>query len=229
MSGDMTKIFINYRTGDEDFVSPLLDTELCKRFGEENVFRDSRSIKPGLDFREVLWRSLARSTVLLVVIGPRWLTVTENGKRKIDAPDDYVREEIALALKINMRVIPILVGNTRLPAKKDLPKSIQGLSSRQYLRLSSRGAKHDLAGLVSQVAEILDGGEVRPEPPSEPETEPEKTVRPGPDGRAPDGRAERRGGDHQSGGIQNLGAVRIGGDQVAGDKVVSEQRRRNKS
>ena len=53
---------------------------------------------------------------MLVVIGPAWLSIGQDGKRRIDDPGDYVAMEIAAALR---RSIPILLsvtdrGNPRL-------------------------------------------------------------------------------------------------------------------
>ena len=53
--------------------------------------------------------------------GPGWLTAADaNGKRRIDDPRDAVRKEVASALKSGTRVIPVLVGDARLPAEEDL-------------------------------------------------------------------------------------------------------------
>jgi hypothetical protein len=49
--------------------------------------------------------------VLIAVIGKRWLIFPdEEGGRRLDNPEDFVRIEIATALKRNIRVIPVLVG-----------------------------------------------------------------------------------------------------------------------
>jgi hypothetical protein len=46
--------------------------------------------------------------VLLVVIGPHWLTLTdEAGQRRIDDPRDWLHREIAEALHHRLRIIPI--------------------------------------------------------------------------------------------------------------------------
>jgi hypothetical protein len=48
--------------------------------------------------------------VLIAVIGKRWLiSLTEQGGRRLDNPDDLVRLEIATALKYGIQVIPVLV------------------------------------------------------------------------------------------------------------------------
>jgi hypothetical protein len=57
--------------------------------------------------------------VLLAVIGPTWLTVTdERGRRRLDDPDDIVRLEIEAALAREVRVIPILVEGAVMPGRE---------------------------------------------------------------------------------------------------------------
>lgn len=160
----MTKIFINYRSYDDGAAAALLDNILSDRFGPDRVFRDSRTIPLGTDYRPDLWGNLARSSAVLVVIGPRWLSV-ENGRgRKIDDPDDFVRREIALALQIGINVIPILVGETPLPAEADLPDDVKGLTHRQHLRLDPRNDKSDIQPLLEAVGRIIGAGVDRPAP-----------------------------------------------------------------
>jgi hypothetical protein len=85
------------------------------------VFLDSRSIPAGADFAEELLGRLRACSVLVVVIGPRWLTLTDAaGRRRIDDPQDWIRREIAEAFTHGLRVIPVLTGGAALPAEADL-------------------------------------------------------------------------------------------------------------
>ena len=71
---------------------------------------DVDTIAPGLDFAEVIAQAVSTCEVLLAVIGSRWLTATdEDGRRRLEDPDDIVVLEIAAALERDIRVIPILV------------------------------------------------------------------------------------------------------------------------
>ncbi|MET7802591.1 hypothetical protein ABZS78_39675, partial [Streptomyces decoyicus] len=73
----MAGVFINYRTGDGAVAAVLLDEELKDVFGPENVFRDRRTTPPGVHFPPELWRHLENCAVLLVLIGPNWLSVRD--------------------------------------------------------------------------------------------------------------------------------------------------------
>src|SRR5215475_8637309 len=89
-------VFINYRGADSDTAAVLIDRELTNRLGGDRVFLDCRSIPAGADFVEELLGRLRACSVLLVVIGPRWLTLTDTaGQRRIDDPRDWIRREIA--------------------------------------------------------------------------------------------------------------------------------------
>ncbi|MFD7658610.1 toll/interleukin-1 receptor domain-containing protein [Actinosynnema sp. NPDC059797] len=76
-------VFVSYRTGDGDWAATLIARELESRFGADRVFLASRTIRPGDDFTEQIDRWLARSDVLLAVIGPRWLTASNGRGRRL--------------------------------------------------------------------------------------------------------------------------------------------------
>jgi len=147
-------VFINYRGEDSDTAAALIDRELAARLGSDRVFLDCRSIPAGADFAEELLGRLRACSVLVVVIGPRWLTLTDTaGQRRIDDPRDWIRREIAEALSAGLRVVPLLTGDAALPAEADLPADIAGLSRRQYLPLRRRYITVDLAFLVKRITE----------------------------------------------------------------------------
>jgi tetratricopeptide (TPR) repeat protein len=147
-------VFVNYRGEDSDTAAALIDRELAARLGGDRVFLDCRSIPVGADFAEELLSRLRACSVLVVVIGPRWLSVTdEAGRRRIDDPGDWVRWEIAEALVSGLRVVPVLTADAVLPAAADLPADIAGLSRRQYLPLRRRYLSVDLAYLVERITE----------------------------------------------------------------------------
>jgi TIR domain len=147
-------IFINYRGADSQTAAALIDRELVARFGSDQVFLDCRSIPAGADFVEELLRRVRTCGVLVVVIGPHWLTLTdEAGRRRIDDPRDWLRREIVEAFTHGLRVVPVLTDGVRLPAEAELPSDIAGLSRRQYVPLRRRYTTVDLAFLVQRITE----------------------------------------------------------------------------
>lgn len=149
----MSGIFVNYRSDNDDFAAALVDDHLRAVFGDHNVFKDTRSLEAGTDFPPELWRRLLSSRVLLVLIGRRWLALTDrSGSRRIDRADDYVRQEIEAALQSGLRIIPVLLNDASLPAADELPASLHGLVTRQFVRLRQRHSGMDLSHLVEAVS-----------------------------------------------------------------------------
>src|SRR5271156_2027182 len=105
-----SKIFINYRRGDEPGFTQALLGRLEQAFPAERLFIDVDNIPPGEDFVRVLEAQVAQCDALLAVIGKGWLEATdERGGRRLDNPNDFLRIEIESALRLNKRVIPVLV------------------------------------------------------------------------------------------------------------------------
>jgi uracil-DNA glycosylase family 4 len=152
----MRHIFINYRRQDsEGYVGRLYD-HLVQHFGSECVFMDVDSIQPGADFLKTLEEAVAACDVFIAVIGPQWLTITdESGSRRLDLWNDFVRIEIASALKQDKLIIPILVGQAQMPPPSALPEEIAALSRRNAIILSHQRFGHDIEKLVSAIKSIV--------------------------------------------------------------------------
>jgi hypothetical protein len=149
-------IFISYRRHEsKDFAGRLYD-RLVDRFGESRVFIDVVTIELGVDFAKEISRALAACEVLVAVIGPAWLTVTDGrGQRRLDDPDDIVRLEIGAALARDVRVIPILVEGAMMPARQDLPDSLADLARRNALPIRHESFRSDTARLVTAIERVL--------------------------------------------------------------------------
>ena len=102
-------IFLSYRRSDSVGAAGRLFDRLAEHFGADQVFRDIDSIEAGENFEESIRNALRLATVVLVVIGPRWLEArSQDGARRIDDPADYVRREIETALSSDAAVVPCL-------------------------------------------------------------------------------------------------------------------------
>jgi hypothetical protein len=67
------------------------------------VFRDLDSIPIATPFPRFIEESLQNTDLVLAVIGPSWLNVKQSdGTRRIDDPNDFVRIEIATALRLGI-------------------------------------------------------------------------------------------------------------------------------
>lgn len=152
----MTGVFINYR-GDAAAWAVVLDQALSDRFGADRVFRAPRSIRPSEDFIDRILRSVRSSSVLLAVIGPAWLAVDGNGRRRIDDESDWVRREIAEAIAAGIPVVPVLTDNAPPLDSADLPANIASLGRYQYLRLHHRNTAYDLGRIADELASLAPG------------------------------------------------------------------------
>jgi WD40 repeat protein len=149
-------IFVSYRRHESsDFAGRLYD-RLAEHFGKDQVFIDVDAIGPGVDFAEAISHAVAACQVLLAVISPNWLTVTdERGSLRLDDPDDIVRLEVEAALARDVRVIPILVEGAVMPGRKDLPKSLRGLARRNAFRIRHESFRPDAKRLITAIAPML--------------------------------------------------------------------------
>ncbi|MFF3395645.1 toll/interleukin-1 receptor domain-containing protein [Streptomyces sp. NPDC002669] len=152
----MPLIFVNYRTNDEEATATLVDRELSRVFGNENVFRASKSIGPGSRYPKELLTAVRRSGVLLAVIGPQWLEAGgSDGRSSLHDEDDWTRREILEALETGAFVIPLLVGGAKRLGREDLPAELEELADCQYRRFNHRNAEADLSRLVDDLVRLL--------------------------------------------------------------------------
>lgn len=143
------RIFICYRREETAYPAGWLFDRLTEHLGGGQVFKDVDSIEPGDDFVQIINQAIASCDVLLALIGKEWLTISdEEGQRRIDSREDFVRLEIEAALTRNIRVIPILVDKARMPHVDDLPASLAGLARRHALELSPGQFNYDTSRLL---------------------------------------------------------------------------------
>jgi formylglycine-generating enzyme required for sulfatase activity len=151
----MARMFISYRRDDTGGYSLLLFDRLARVFGRNQIFMDIDSLEPGRDFVEVIQKAVGSCDALLALIGKQWLTIAdENGCRRIDMPEDFVRLEIAAALERNIRVIPVLVRGARMPSSDELPEVLRPLARRHAVALSDGRIDYDLQRLVGVLGRL---------------------------------------------------------------------------
>ena len=112
------KMFVSYRVADTRPTAGRLASELRRAFGDGAVFLDYRSLDPAEQWPEQLQAAVADAAAVLVLIGKDWLTAQdEYGRRRLDVPGDWVRQEVAAALRGDAKVLPLLVNEAKpLPA-----------------------------------------------------------------------------------------------------------------
>ena len=113
----MPALFISYRRTDSPDTVKLIYERLKTRLPRWEIFYDHESIPLGEQFPERLRAKVSAATVVLVIIGPKWLEILQERKH---AAVDHVRTEVQLALKATPNVVPVLVGHATMPSDADL-------------------------------------------------------------------------------------------------------------
>lgn len=124
----MAGIFISYRRTDTGGHAGRLFDRLQLWFDADALFYDLDGIEIGDNFPARLEAALNRASVILVIIGPDWLTSLN---QRISQPGvDFVRREVELALarhgtEENVLVLPVLVGDATMPASHEFDSRLQ--------------------------------------------------------------------------------------------------------
>jgi beta-lactam-binding protein with PASTA domain len=152
----MGNIFISYRREDSAGHSGRLFDKLRERFGKDRVFMDIAGIEPGVDFVEAIEKAVGSCDAFIVVIGKQWLSATDaDGQRRLDSPEDFIRLEIATALKRKIRVIPVLVQGATAPSSGSLPEDLRKLSRLQAHEISDNRWDFDVGTLIETLEKVL--------------------------------------------------------------------------
>lgn len=155
------KIFVNYRRGDDPGFVQALFGQLEQNFSRDQLFIDVDHIAPGLDFVAVLDDQVAQCDVMLAMIGRGWLDAKDAaGQRRLDDADDFVRVEIASALRRGKRVIPVLVNEAAMPRATELPEELKPLARCNAVRLTHERFRADTLALIKGLKEALAHAEV---------------------------------------------------------------------
>jgi predicted ATPase len=164
----MSRIFISYRRDDSSAWAGRLYDRLSERFASHDIFMDVDTLAPGVDFVEALEKSVGSCEVLVAVIGRQWLTVLdEEGKRRLENAEDFVRIEISTALKRGIRVIPVLVEGASMPHPSELPEDLKALARRNAIEVSHTRFRADLERLIGAIVQVPQnaGPGIQREPP----------------------------------------------------------------
>ena len=163
------KIFINYRRADSADVAGRIYDYIRENVKGGVIFKDVDSIPLGVDFRTFIDEAVRGSDVMLVIIGNQWLSVhDENGRRRLDDPNDFVRLEIEAALRRNISVVPLFVQDVTGLSDQDLPGELRALAYRNGTRI-----RHD-PDFHTDMDRLLRGlqGRSTPQPAAQPTQKP---------------------------------------------------------
>ena len=141
--------FISYRRTDSLAATRGLAEQLRTSFGFSHVFIDN-TISFGEKWPDRIEKALAKANVLLAIIGPNWLTASDQyGRRRLDLKSDWVRREIQTAIETGIPIVPVLLQGGKLPDNPEaLPDPLIPLLSYKWYTLPDEEWDNRLRGLL---------------------------------------------------------------------------------
>jgi hypothetical protein len=153
-------VFISYRREDSREITGRICDRLYNEFGKQAIFRDVDSIPAGVDFREHISQSIDQCTMLLAIIGDKWLDArNKKGARRLDQPNDHLRVEIETALNKGVPIIPVLVKKGIMPDEDELPDDLKPLAYRNAIPIPEEPFfHHGVDLLIKEMAKAFSPG-----------------------------------------------------------------------
>lgn len=149
----MAKVFISYRREDSEWQAHEIYTAILRTSGanKADVFIDVDSIPLGVNFKDYIDAKVAEADVLLALIGHHWLDARNptTGAQRLRDPDDFVRIEIASALRRKIKVIPIFLDGAKLPDDDHLPEELRELRFQNGIEVTRQSFDSDVERLLS--------------------------------------------------------------------------------
>ncbi len=144
----MNPLFVSYRKSDSQQYTLALAEALACKLGNDAVFVDKEGIEVGKRFDKVLQEQLRQAGAMLVVMGPGWLTAKRGMKYRLRMKEDWVRREVATALRRGIYVLPLLLPGATWAKAEELPRELEALAKVQFLKVEEA---EDVAGKVAKL------------------------------------------------------------------------------
>jgi TIR domain len=136
-------IFVSYRREDTGPFALALRSELDLRVQGMPVFVALNRIHGGDAWSSVLEDALAKTKVVIALIGENWTGARDGASRILEEEGDWVAREVAHGLGTRS-ILPLLVNGASFPDGKLLPPALQSLPSIQALPLRTQSWEADL-------------------------------------------------------------------------------------
>ena len=162
----MTKrnVFISYRRDDAAGFAHAIHDRLVENLPKEQVFIDVVGIEPGADFVKKLKSTVNQCSVLLALIGKRWLGEDREGKPRVHDPNDWIRAELSTAIERGVRIIPVMLDGASMPAAESLPEDLRPLVRMNAVDVRGSRLDADVWDLTGSTIQAL-GGKWPPDEP----------------------------------------------------------------
>ncbi len=131
------QIFFCYLLEDSGEIAGQIYHFLVTAFGESSILTDAK-IANQPNSRELVKKMVTDCEAMLVLIGPKWFLCQDpQGKKRIQNPNELVCLEITTALGKEIFILPILVGDMRMPLDIELPEHLKPLALRSGLHIKT--------------------------------------------------------------------------------------------
>lgn len=152
------RVFISYRREDTTLWAGELAKALSVMLGPQQVFFDVGSDSPGMDFRNLINKAMAKSSIAAVVIGKNYFASNADGQRRIDNHNDWVHAELRAAIAQDKPLRVILVGSAVAPAPDNLPDDIRALADAKVVGTIRTGK--EMSQILSDILSETQKGKI---------------------------------------------------------------------
>lgn len=157
----MAAIFISYRRGVTSGIAGRLFDHLKAGMPSAETFLDTGVLEPGDDFRQRIAAAIDQASLVIALVGSDWNPAhADDGASRFDAEDDFVRLELAEAIRQAKRIMVVTVDGAPEPSTYALPKDLEPLARIQVLDLGHRFFERDVEYLSRAVERHLPSGQV---------------------------------------------------------------------
>ena len=149
-------IFLCYRREDTQGFARGIYESLADKYSHEQVFRDIDSTPAGVRYSTWIESRVAQCSVMIVLIGNVWLSAKDHaGQRRLDLSRDWVRQEIEVALRRDIPIIPVRIQGAPMPSEDELPPSIADLTGFQSAEVTDSRWAFDLEQLIQAIDNLV--------------------------------------------------------------------------
>jgi SPFH domain / Band 7 family/TIR domain len=154
------KIFLCYRREDTQWVARSVYESLLAKYGPQQVFRDIDSTPAGIRFSTWIESRIGQCDLMIVLIGDAWSSAKDQaGRRRLELPNDWVRQEIEAGLRRRIPILPVCVQGARMPSEDELPSSIADLANFQSTEIADSRWEFDIGRLLQAVDDLVSSGD----------------------------------------------------------------------
>ncbi len=152
---DGSGVFVSYRRVDVE-PTVVVYSWLTERFGRDAVFWDAEDIAASAPWASEIRESVRAASALVVVIGKGWAELKDaNGNVRLLQPRDWVRQEIELALELDLPIVPVVAPGADIPDVNSLPDTIAPLLDRQAVLMKEMKARRQLLKLLETYVPVV--------------------------------------------------------------------------